>query len=165
MNSRNEQLRQRILRIAEQERPALEDVIARLPAIANRPVFLVAPESYAGMVHGPRVAAHLRNVIAAIDDQSIHQDRIHGAPRWSGQEFLAKAGQYADAIAIDFSCSPRGRAFANDLCTSAGIEQLSVAPSLDPLIPHFEQRPSFCSIHARALATFMAQRSSSTPAM
>ncbi|MBB5676981.1 FkbM family methyltransferase [Xanthomonas arboricola] len=149
MNSRNEQLRQRILRIAEQERPALEDVIARLPAIANRPVFLVAPESYAGMVHGPRVVAHLRNVIAAIDDQSIHQDRIHGAPRWSGQEFLAKAGQYADAIAIDFSCSPRGRAFANDLCTSAGIEQLSVAPSLDPLIPHFEQRPLFL-LHPRS---------------
>ncbi|APP74106.1 methyltransferase [Xanthomonas vesicatoria ATCC 35937] len=143
MNSRNEQLREQILRIAEQERPALEDVIARLPAIANRPVFLVAPESYIGMVHGPRVVADLRHVVAAIDDQNTHLDHIHGAPRWSSQEFLAKAGQYADAIAIDFACSPRGRAFAHDICTSAGIEQLSVAPSLEPLIPHFEQRPLF----------------------
>ncbi|KGE52391.1 FkbM family methyltransferase [Xanthomonas axonopodis pv. vasculorum] len=143
MTSRNEQLRQRILGIAELERPALDNVIARLPAIANRPVFLVAPESYAGMVHGPRVVAGLRHVVAAIDDQSTHLDRLHGAPRWSSQEFLAKAGQYADAIVIDFACSPRGRAFANDLCTSAGIERLSVAPSLDPLIPHFEQRPLF----------------------
>ncbi|MCG6572903.1 FkbM family methyltransferase, partial [Acinetobacter baumannii] len=138
MNSRNEQLRQRILRIAEQERPALADVIARLPAIANRPVFLVAPESHVGMVHGPRVVAELHHVVAAIDDQSIHLDHIHGAPRWSSQEFLSKAGQYADAIAIDFSCSPRGRVFANDLCASAGIEQLSVAPSVDPPIPGFE---------------------------
>ncbi len=143
MNSRNEQLRQRILRIAEQERPALADVIARLPAIANRPVFLVAPESHVGMVHGPRVVAELHHVVAAIDDQSIHLDHIHGAPRWSSQEFLSKAGQYADAIAIDFSCSPRGRVFANDLCASAGIEQLSVAPSVDPPIPGFEQRPLF----------------------
>ncbi|MCL1527581.1 FkbM family methyltransferase [Xanthomonas nasturtii] len=143
MNSRNEQLRQRILRIAEQERPSLEDVIARLPAIADRPVFLIAPESYLGMVHGPRIVADLRHVVAAIDDQSAHLDHIHGAPRWSSQEFLGRAGQYADAIAIDFSCSPRGRAFANDLCTSAGIEQLSVAPSVDPLIPRFEQRPLF----------------------
>lgn len=157
MTSRNEQLRQRILGIAELERPALDNVIARLPAIANRPVFLVAPESYAGMVHGPRVVAGLRHVVAAIDDQSTHLDRLHGAPRWSSQEFLAKAGQYADAIVIDFACSPRGRAFANDLCTSAGIERLSVAPSLDPLIPHFEQRPCFCSNRARALGTFMAQ--------
>ncbi|MCL1558990.1 FkbM family methyltransferase [Xanthomonas nasturtii] len=143
MNSRNEQLRQRILRIAEQEHPALEDVIARLPAIANRPLFLIAPESYVGMAHGPRVIAGLRHVVAAIDDQSIHLDRLHGAPRWSSQEFIARAGQYADAIAIDFSCSPRGRAFANDLCTSAGIEQLSIKPSADPLIPGFEQRPLF----------------------
>ncbi len=165
MNSRNEQLRQRILRIAEQERPALADVIARLPAIANRPVFLVAPESHVGMVHGPRVVAELHHVVAAIDDQSIHLDHIHGAPRWSSQEFLSKAGQYADAIAIDFSCSPRGRVFANDLCASAGIEQLSVAPSVDPPIPGFEQRPLFCFNRARALATFMAHRSSSAPAM
>lgn len=149
MNSRNEQLRQQILRIAEQERPALEDLIARLPAIADRPVFLVAPESYIGMTHGPRVVADLHYVVAAIDDQSIHLDRIHGAPRWSSQEFLARAGQYANAIAIDFSCSPRGRAFANDLCTSTGIEQLSISPPLDPLIPHFEQRPLFL-LHPRS---------------
>ncbi|WP_179455345.1 FkbM family methyltransferase [Xanthomonas arboricola] len=143
MQSRNEQLRQRILRIAERERPALDDVIARLPAIANRPIFLIAPESYAGMVHGPRIAANLRHVVAAVDDQSTHLDSIHGAPRWSSQEFLANAGQYPNAVAIDFSCSPRGRAFANNLCAAAHVEQLSVAPSVDPLIPHFEQRPLF----------------------
>lgn len=143
MTSRNEQLRQRILRIAEQEPPALADVIAHLPAIAKRPVFVVAPASQIGVVHGPSIVADLCQVVAAVDDQSIHLDRIHGAPRWTSQEFLAKAGQYADAIAVDFSCSPRGRAFATHLCTSAGIEQLSVAPCLNPLIPRFEQRPLF----------------------
>lgn len=143
MHSRNEQLRQHILRIAEQERPALDDVIARLPAIADRPIFLVAPESYAGMVHGPRVVANLRHVVAAVDDQNTHLDSIHGAPRWSSQEFLANARQYPNAVAIDFSCSPRGRAFATNLCATAHVEQLSVAPSVDPLIPHFEQRPLF----------------------
>ncbi|MCW0423396.1 FkbM family methyltransferase [Xanthomonas sacchari] len=143
VHSRNEQLRQRILRIGEQERPALDDVIARLPTIANRPTFLVAPQSYAGMVHGPRVVANLRHVVAAVDDQSTHLDSVHGAPRWSSQEFLANAGQYPDAVAIDFSCSPRGRAFASNLCVTAHIKQLSVAPSLDPLIPNFEQRPLF----------------------
>ena len=143
MTSTNAQLRQRILRIAEQERPALADVIAGLPAIVDRPVFVLAPASHVGLVHGPRVVADLRHVVAAIDDQNLHLDRIHGAPRWTSQQFLAKARQYADAIAIDFSCSPRGRAFATHLCTSAGIEQLRVAACLDPLIQRFEQRPVF----------------------
>jgi FkbM family methyltransferase len=143
MRLKNEQLRQQILRIAEQDRPAFDDIFARLPAVANRPAFLVAPRSYAGMAYGSQVAASLHQVAAAVDDQSTHLDCIYGAPRWSSQEFLVKAVQFPDAVAIDFSCSTLGRAFANDLCTAAGIEQLSVAPAEDPLIPGFEQRPVF----------------------
>lgn len=143
MRLKNEQLRQQILRIAEQDRPAFDDAFARLPAVANRPAFLVAPQSYAGMAYGAKVVADLHQVVAAVDDQNTHLDHIHGVPRWSSQEFLTKAAQFPNAVAIDFSCSTRGRAFANDLCTTAGIEQLNVAPAEDPLIPDFEQRPVF----------------------
>lgn len=142
MRAKIQQLRQQILRIAEQDRPAL-DASFITPALAHRPAFLIAPQSYAGMVHGPRIAASLRHVVAAVDDQSIHLDNIHGAPRWSSQEFLAKAAQYPHALAIDFSCSPRGRAFAENLCAATGMEKLSVVPSEAPLIAHFEQRPIF----------------------
>jgi len=112
-------------------------------ALANRPAFLIAPQSYAGMVYGPQVAASLRHVVASVDDQDTHLDNIHGAPRWSSRDFLTKAVQYPNAVAIDFSCSPRGRAFADNLCSATGIEKLSVALPQAPLIENFEQRPIF----------------------
>lgn len=142
MRSKIQKLREQILRIAEQTFPKRDEALIT-PTVAGRPAFLVAPQSYAGMVQGPEVAASLHHVIAAVDDQNTHLDHIHGAPRWSSQEFLAKAAQYPEAVAIDFSCSPRGRTFAHDLCATAGIEKLSVAPLEAPLIAHFEQRAVF----------------------
>ncbi|RXR02655.1 FkbM family methyltransferase [Pseudoxanthomonas composti] len=149
MRSRIEQLRQRVLRIAEQDRPAADDALARVAAVVDRPAFLIAPQSYIGMAHGPGVAASLRRVVAAVDDQNTHLESIHGAPRWSSQEFMARAAHYPDAVGIDFSCSPRGRAFADGLCAAAGVEQLSIAPAEDPLVPGLEQHPVFL-LHPRS---------------
>jgi len=87
MRSGNQRLRQQILRIAEQDHPSLDDAFACLPAVANRPAFLVARQSYAGMAHGTRIAAFLNQVVAAVDDQNTHLDSIHGAPRWTRHGF------------------------------------------------------------------------------
>jgi len=88
----------------------------------ERPVFLMAPLSRIGLAVGADIAQNCDNLIAAIDDTpSIHA--IHGAPRWSSDQFLQQAKQYPDAIAIDFSASPQGHAWVASLCEETGIER------------------------------------------
>lgn len=138
MQEHIEALRREILRIASLQAPTPQD----LPHLGKRPVFLMAPMSYAGMQHGQRIADSAGQVIAAVDDVTPH-DHIHGAPRWSSAEFLARARQYPDALCIDFACSPGGRRFVEQLCRTAGLERLTVAPPDVPLIKGFEERPLF----------------------
>lgn len=142
MKSRNQQLRQEIIRIAEQDKSTEFD-FSVLEKYRGRPAFLAAPMSYAGIMYGEKVSGILDRVVAAIDDQALHQDNIHGAPRWSSRDFLDKASQYPDAIVIDFSCSPRGNAFVDGFCESSGVEKISIARSAEILIPGYEDRPVF----------------------
>lgn len=89
--------------------------------LKNRPVFLMAPSSSIGMVFGPSIAASCNNLIAAIDDQNAaHQ--IHGAPRWTSTEFLEKAENYPDLLAIDLSVGPNARTWVARLCEKTGAE-------------------------------------------
>lgn len=90
----------------------------QIEGLAERPVFLMGPNSTVGGMFGKQVAAATR-VVAAIDD--ISKDvSIHGAPRWTSAEFLERARQYPNAIAIDFSGGPYVRWLVTRLCEEAG---------------------------------------------
>ena len=145
-----ERLRQKILLIAEQEASSVANILS-LECVGGRPVFLLAPFSYAGSMHAERIAASLPNVIASVDDQS-QQESIHGAPRWSSREFLEKIGECPNAVAIDFSCSARARSFFDLLCQQAGIERVAIAKLESPLIRDLESRPLFLLAPASFLA-------------
>jgi len=90
----------------------------QIERLAERPVFLMGPTSTIGGMFGKQVAARTR-AVAAIDD--ISKDAlIHGAPRWTSAEFLERARQYPNAIAIDFSGGPYVRWLVTRLCEDAG---------------------------------------------
>jgi len=90
----------------------------QIEGLAERPVFLMGPTSTVGSLFGKQVAAATR-VVAAVDDISKHAS-IHGAPRWTSAEFLERARQYPNAIAIDFSGGPYVRWLFTRLCQEAG---------------------------------------------
>lgn len=96
--------------------------VSGIAALEQRPVFLLAPLSQLGMVHGPAIAAFTKGLVAVVDDVSPGT-HIHGVPRWSSRDFLAAAGRYPNAIALDFSMSHGARAMFTALCRQAGIER------------------------------------------
>lgn len=85
-----------------------------------RPVFFLAPLSLLGSIYGPSIAAAAKGLVAVVDDVST-SSIIHGVPRWSSQEFLKRAGQYKNAVALDFSMGPGARGMFSNLCQQAGI--------------------------------------------
>ncbi|QLF92474.1 hypothetical protein HW090_04405 [Pseudomonas sp. ABC1] len=87
----------------------------------QRSIFLLAPMSRLGSVCGELIASSFFNVIAAIDDER-NSTHIHGVPRWTAEQFLARASQYPDALAIDLSVSQKGHEWGGRLCSSAGME-------------------------------------------
>ncbi|MES2183561.1 MAG: FkbM family methyltransferase [Pseudomonadota bacterium] len=98
----------------------------KIEGLNERPVFLMAPTSIVGGLFGKQVAAATR-VVAAIDDISKDAS-IHGAPRWTSAEFLERARQYPNAIAIDFSGGPYVRWLVTRLCEDAGgVERRDLA--------------------------------------
>lgn len=142
MKLRNQQLRQEIMRIVEQD-TSTEFNFSVLEKYKDRPAFLAAPMSYAGLMYGDKVSSILDGIVAAIDDQALHLDEVQGVPRWSSRDFLDKISHYPDAIVIDFSCSPRGNAFVDGLCDPIGIEKISIARPSEILIEGYEDRPIF----------------------
>ncbi|MPT05106.1 MAG: FkbM family methyltransferase [Delftia sp.] len=136
-----QKLRQEILRIAALENLDSEEVFLT-EEIKTRPAFLLAPMSYIGMQKGLQIAQSMNNVISAIDDHT-HSDEIHGVPRWSSTQFKERISKYPDAIAIDFSCSPRSKKFFEALCNDSGVEQISLAKQAPPIIEDFDNRPKF----------------------
>lgn len=91
--------------------------------LATRPVFLLAPRSLLGNVHGAQIAASAAGLAAAVDD-SATEAVLHGAARWTSAEFIARAAQYPGAVAIDFSEGPDARAHVAELCRRAGVERV-----------------------------------------
>lgn len=111
-----ESLRQQLLAVAAEAR---ENVISELE---TRPVFLMAPRSLLGTIHGPQIARSAGGLVAVVDDVCA-EATIHGAPRWTSAEFLQRAGQHPGAVAIDFSESPADRAEVRQLCDMAGVQR------------------------------------------
>lgn len=154
MRTQTEQLRQTLLRIAAQENPPAEE-IAALGAVGQRPTFLMAPLSHAGVAQGARVARALTNVVAAVDDYCT-DERIHGVPRWSSLQFQECIAQYPGAVALDFACSVRGQQFVAKLCQAVGIPTISMAGLLQPLIDGVETRPLFVMAPTSGIAAIHA---------
>jgi FkbM family methyltransferase len=90
--------------------------------LLNRPVFLLGPLSNLGNTYGPKIALATKGLIASVDDYST-DTLIHGAPRWTSEEFILKAGKYPNAVAIDFSESQLGRTSIRKVCDLAQIER------------------------------------------
>lgn len=84
------------------------------------PVFLIAPMSRIGTLIGSALASSCSNLIASVDDERSSK-KIHGAVRWSSKEFIENAKKYPTAIAIDFSTSHKGHAWAQNLCKENNI--------------------------------------------
>lgn len=114
MNERIESLRAAVLRAAT----APENVIEGL---TERPVFLLGATSGLGLIRCPDVAAKCQRVVAAVVDDSP-AETIYGVPRWSSEEFVARARQYPDAVALDFTWNMDTRGWATMLCAQAGVE-------------------------------------------
>lgn len=149
------QLHKKILHIAGKESVCVAGVSA-MNHFESRPVFLIAPLSYYGLVHGARIAQSVANVIAAIDDQS-QQARIHGVPRWSSAHFLQNIHKYPNAVTIDFSSSLRGRQWSEQCCETAGVERLAIAEPEALLIRGLETRPLFLMAPKSFIAGIHAQ--------
>ena len=96
-----------------------EPIIAELEL---RPVFFLAPLSLLGSIYGPSIAAATKGLVAVVDDMAT-TSTIHGAPRWSSREFLQRAGQYKNAVALDFSMGPGARAIFANLCQQASVSR------------------------------------------
>lgn len=105
-----------------------ESVVKKV--LGESPVFLMAPLSQSGSILGPYITSINKNVLAAIDDASS-DERIHGVPRWSSKEFLTHAGQYPDALAVDFSVSPRGKEWVAGLCNETGVRSVGADAFFD----------------------------------
>lgn len=94
-----------------------------LPDIANRPAFILAPESELGKRFVAGVLAKLSNPVALVDDLS-DAESMHGLPRWSAFQFLQKGHTVPGAIAIDFSASRFAGALFEQLARQAGVERV-----------------------------------------
>ncbi|WP_293776315.1 FkbM family methyltransferase [uncultured Oxalicibacterium sp.] len=110
-----ETLRTKLLKVATDGEPCIEQ-------LTTRPIFFLATSSDYGKLYAQKIAPHLQNIIAVVDDFSS-QKMLHGAPRWNSVQFLAQAKQYPDAVAIDFSCGPNARGWVSRLCDAAGVEK------------------------------------------
>ena len=108
----------------------------------SRPVFLLAPNSYLGVIYVPMMLLQLGNVVAVIDDQSS-TSHIHGVERWSSARFRANAGAHERALAVDLSCSPMGNAVFGKLIEEANVERADFVQLLAELdLPAVYQTPS-----------------------
>jgi FkbM family methyltransferase len=115
-SSLSDSLKRQLLEVAAEAR---ETTIADL---ATRPVFFLAPCSLLGTIHGAQIAASAAGLVAVVDDASA-EPSLHGVPRWTSAEFVARAAQHPGAVAIDFSESPSERSQAAELCRRTGVER------------------------------------------
>jgi FkbM family methyltransferase len=112
----SESLRQHLIEVATL---GIENTIKDFE---SRPIFLLGPLSSLGNTHGPKIALSVNNLIASVDDYST-ENNIHGAPRWSSEEFILKSAKFPNAIAIDFSESQIARTSIRKLCELAQVER------------------------------------------
>lgn len=89
--------------------------------LLTRPVFLLAPRSHLGKLFTEGVIAQIPNVVAVVDDLST-ESTLFGLPRLSVHEFTSRAGQYRNALALDFSVGTFSAALFKRVCLEAGVE-------------------------------------------
>lgn len=114
MKNLAEHFRTQLLRAAE------NDAEPKIEHLGERPIFMLGPKSFLGLTYGGQVAAAASGLVAAIDDVS-NEPTIHGVPRWTSRQFLERAKQYPNAVALDFSYSLPTRVWAAKLCDEAAI--------------------------------------------
>lgn len=118
--------------------------------LRSRRLALFAPYSYLGSVHGPLIVPQCAAVVAAVDDH-YRDERIHGVPRWSSEEFRAHARDIPDLMAIDLSLSPLGHAVFGALARATGVPVCDAVRALAELdLPAIYQTPA--EMRARTIA-------------
>lgn len=113
--AQSESLRQQLLDVLADGREAV------IPDLETRPVFLLAPRTHLARLYATQIAASARGLVAAVDDRT-NEPTLHGAASWTSAEFIARAANYPNAVAIDFSELPVTRAYCAELCRQAGVE-------------------------------------------
>lgn len=109
-------------------------------AVKERAVFLLAPLSRLGSSIGRYVAQLCESaVVAAIDDRS-EAAYLHGVPRWTCDQFAQRLREYPDAIAVDFSVSPQGKAWAAALCEENCVGRVDANEFFDERMASDENR-------------------------
>ncbi|MES2183563.1 MAG: FkbM family methyltransferase [Pseudomonadota bacterium] len=112
----SEALKRQLLEVtAKEAEPTVRD-------LDTRPAVMLAPQSFVGGMHAANVAACLPNLVGVVDDKAT-EPTLFGVPRWNSAEFLAQAGRFTDAVAIDFSTGMEARALFASLCARAGVER------------------------------------------
>ncbi|WP_295545324.1 TylF/MycF/NovP-related O-methyltransferase [uncultured Pseudacidovorax sp.] len=81
---------------------------------------LMAPLSRLGVKFGRELAGMLPDVVAAVDDQQA-EATVHGLPRWTSAQFVARARSLEAPVALDLSVSDQGRAWVAGLAQAAGV--------------------------------------------
>lgn len=99
----------------------------------QRPLFLMAPFSTSGCIYAPVMAKYGATVIAAIDDYADCED-IYGITRWTSVELLKRIEQYPNALAVDFSSSPGGKAWVLDICNKGQVECVAINTLVDEIV-------------------------------
>ena len=115
MKERAESLRAQVLQAAVAPEPTID-------GLKDRPVFLMGAASEIGSMHAQSIAEACGHVIAAITDAS-NDAAIPGVPCWKSEEFLLRAKQYPNAIAIDLTSGLNGRGWVVTLCEQADVER------------------------------------------
>ena len=91
--------------------------------VGNRPVFILAPDSFLGKAFTAHLAKRIPNIVAMIDDLSTEAE-IYGRPRWSLHKFVSKASRSKDAVAIDLSSGLFTAALFKKACEEANVERV-----------------------------------------
>lgn len=100
--------------------------------LAQRPIVLLGPYSHLGGVYGPHFAAKCSNLVAVVDDQ-YRDERIYGIPRWTSDEFRARASEIPGIVGVDLAGSPLGQTVFARLLDDCGVERADLVEMIDLL--------------------------------
>ncbi|MEO8487071.1 MAG: FkbM family methyltransferase [Betaproteobacteria bacterium] len=100
--------------------------------IRERPLILLGPFSHLGGVYGPSIVQQCPNVIAVVDDQ-YKDERIHGAERWTSEQFRQRAPTIDGLLGVDLAGSPLGHTVFSSLLSDCKVERADLVEVLAEL--------------------------------
>ena len=89
--------------------------------LRGRSLIAFAPRSSLGLMHLQSLIANGARFVLAVDDY-CREGFVDGVPVATSREFLARSGEFIDAICIDFSQTPYTQAYYAQLARHAGCE-------------------------------------------